>query len=70
MKKSVSFNLRLSEENARKLSCVAKSEGLTVQNLLTVLIRQKVQYVERVKGNLKKQELDTVDLTEFDITEQ
>ncbi|MBO5287670.1 MAG: hypothetical protein J6B34_06045 [Clostridia bacterium] len=69
MKKNISYNFKLNEEMARKLSHVAKSEGMTIQNLINSLVRQKVQYFERVKGNIKKQELDLVDLTEFDISE-
>lgn len=69
MKKNYNFKLKLSEEMAKKLSCVSKSEGMTVQNMLLQLIRQKVQYFERVKGNISKKDLDLADLTIFEIEE-
>ena len=70
MKKNYIFKLKLNEEMAKKLSCVSKSEGLTVQNMLTQLIRQKVQYFERVKGNIQKNALSEADLCDFEVEEQ
>ena len=70
MKKNYVFKLKLNEEMAKKLSCVSKSEGLTVQNMLTQLIRQKVQYFERVKGNIQKNALNEADLCDFEVEEQ
>ena len=69
MKKNYTFKLRLNEEMARKLSCVAKSEGLTLQNMINQLARQKVQYFERVKGNIQKNALAEADLSLFEIEE-
>ncbi|MBQ7353148.1 MAG: hypothetical protein IJW54_03995 [Clostridia bacterium] len=74
MKKNLTYSLKLSEDIAKKLAYVSESEGLSIQNMLTTLIRQKIQYFERVKGNIKPQALQGVDLTQFsissDITEE
>ena len=69
MKKNYVFKFKLSEEMAKKLSYVSKSEGMTVQNMLSQLLRQKVQYFERVKGSVSKKELDTSDITVYEIEE-
>lgn len=69
MKKNYTFKFKLNEEMAKKLSCVSKSEGVTVQNMLMQLVRQKIQYFERVKGNLQKNALDSADLTAFETEE-
>ena len=66
MKKNYTFKLKLNEENAKKLAYVAEKEGLTVQNMLTQLVRQKVQYFERVKGNIQKNALNDQALGDFE----
>ena len=70
MKKNYNFKLKLNEEMARKLSFVSEKEGLSVQNMLTQLVRQKVQYFERVKGNIQKNDQSSADLSQFETEEQ
>ena len=70
MKKNYTFKLKLNEEMAKKLAFVSEKEGLSVQNMLTQLVRQKVQYFERVKGNIQKTTLNEQELTEFEVEEQ
>lgn len=65
MKKSLTYKLKISEDVAKKLSYVSENEGLSVQNMLSTLIRQKIQYFERVKGNIKPQMLQNVNLDDF-----
>lgn len=69
MKKNYTFKLKLNEEMAKKLSSVSKSEGLSIQNMLTQLVRQKVQYFERVKGNIQKSALNEASLDDFEVEE-
>ena len=69
MKKNYTFKLKLSEDISKKLSVVAEKEGLSVQNLLVQLIRQKIQYFERLKGNIQKDALTEADLSIFNIEE-
>ena len=69
MKKNYTFKLKLNEEMAKKLSSVSKSEGLSIQNMLTQLVRQKVQYFERVKGNIQKSALNESSLDDFEVEE-
>lgn len=69
MKKNYKFELKLNEEMAKKLSVVASKEGLSVQNLLVQLVRQKVQYFERVKGNISKDDQNGADLGGFGVEE-
>lgn len=70
MKKNYTFKLKLNEEMAKKLSIVAEKEGLSIQNLFVQLTRQKVQYFERVKGNIQKNDQNNADLSEFEVEEQ
>ena len=66
MKKNMILKLRISDDIAKKLAVVSKNEKMTIQNELVSMIRQKISYYERVKGNIKKDELETVDLSEFE----
>ena len=70
MKKNYTFKLKLNEEMARKLAYTSEKEGLSVQNMLTQLVRQKIQYFERVKGNIQKNDQANVDLGLFEVEEQ
>ncbi len=65
MKKNKILKIRLSEDIAKKLAVVSKNEKMTLQNELVAMIRQKISYYERVKGNIKKDETDIVDMSEF-----
>ena len=69
MKKNYKFELKLNEEMAKKLSIVSEKEGLSIQNMLVQLVRQRIQYFERVKGNLQKDALEAVDLSNFEAEE-
>ncbi len=66
MKKSRTLKIRMSEDVAKRLAYVSKSEGMTLQNQIMSMIRQKIQYFERVKGNIKPSALDAVDMNEFE----
>ena len=65
MKKNLTFELKLSDDVAKKLAYVSKNEGVSIQNMLSALVRQKIQYFERVKGNIKQLSLQEIDLNEF-----
>ena len=69
MKKNYKFELKLNEEMAKKLTVVSDKEGLSIQNMLVQLVRQKVQYFERVKGNIQKPSLAECDLSAFEVEE-
>ncbi len=65
MKKGKLLTIKLNDEMAKKLAYVCEKEGLTLQNQLIAMIRQKISYFERVKGNIPKGHLDTVSLDAF-----
>lgn len=69
MKKNYTFKLKLNEENAKKLSYISEKEGVSIQNMLVQLVRQKAQYFERVKGNISKASLNEISLEEFETEE-
>lgn len=69
MKKNYTFKLKLNEENAKKLSYISEKEGVSIQNMLVKLVRQKAQYFERVKGNISKASLNEISLEEFETEE-
>lgn len=65
MKKNKILKIRLSEDVAKKLAAISKNEKMSVQNEITAMIRQKISYYERVKGNIKSEELQGISLDEF-----
>ena len=69
MKKNLVLKIRLNEDVAKKISVVSKNEKMTIQNEIIAMLRQKISYYERVKGNIKKDELDTADMSEFEAEE-
>ena len=69
MKKNLVLKIRLNEDVAKKISVVSKNEKMTIQNEIIAMLRQKISYYERVKGNIKKDELDTADISEFEVEE-
>lgn len=66
MKKNQILKVKLSEEMARKLSYVSEKERLTVQNEIIALIRQKISYFERVKGNITREQIANASLEQFE----
>ncbi|MBO5356410.1 MAG: hypothetical protein J6A53_07365 [Clostridia bacterium] len=66
MKKNQALKIRLSEEMARKLSYVSEKERQTVQNEIIAMIRQKISYFERVKGNITREQMAGVSLEQFE----
>ena len=66
MKKGKLLKIKLNEEMARKLAYVSEKEGLTLQNQLVAMIRQKISYFERVKGNIPKNALSEISLDAFE----
>lgn len=69
MKKNLILKVRLNDEMARKLSVVSEKERQTIQNEIIAMIRQKISYFERVKGNITKDQMNTVSLDQFEIEE-
>ena len=63
--KKKALKIYLSEDIARKLSVVSKNEKMTIQNELISMIRQKISYYERVKGTIKKEEINSADMCDF-----
>ncbi len=66
MKKNQILKLYLSEEMAKKLSYVSEKERMSVQNAVIALIRQKISYFERVKGNISREQMLSVGLEQFE----
>lgn len=65
MKKNKILKIKISEDVAKKLAVVARNEKMSLQNEVVAMIRQKISYYERVKGNIKKDEIDSADMTEY-----
>ena len=65
MKKGKLLTIKLNDEMAKKLAYICEKEGLSLQNQLVAMIRQKISYFERVKGNIPKNALDTVSIDAF-----
>ena len=65
MKKNKVLKIRISEDIAKKFAVVGENEKMTLQNEIIQMIRQKISYYERVKGNIKKEQLDNADMSEY-----
>ena len=65
MKKNKILKIKLSEDVAKKFAVVSENEKMTLQNEVIQMIRQKISYYERVKGNIKKEQLDSVNMSEY-----
>jgi 3-isopropylmalate dehydratase small subunit len=65
MKKNKILKIKLSEDVAKKFAVVGENEKMTLQNEVIQMIRQKISYYERVKGNIKKEALDSANMTEY-----
>ena len=63
MKKNKIIKVKLNEELSKKLLYVCEKEGLSLQNQLSAMIRQKIAYFERVKGNIPKDALAKTDIS-------
>ncbi len=61
MKKDKLLKICMSDEMAKKLSFVCKSEGISVKNQILALVRQKISYFERVKGKISTLDVPTDD---------
>lgn len=61
MKKDKLLKICMSDEMAKKLSFVCKSEGISVKNQILALVRQKISYFERVKGKISVSDVPTDD---------
>ena len=66
MKKNKILKIKLNEDIAKKLAYVCEKEGLSLQNQLLSMLRQKISYFERVKGNIPKNALENVNLDGFE----
>ena len=66
MKRNKILKVKLSEEMAKKLAYVCEKEGLSLQNQLLAMLRQKISYFERVKGNITREQQNSVSLEQFD----
>ena len=69
MKKNQILKVRLNDEMARKLSVVSEKERQTIQNEIIAMIRQKISYFERVKGNITREEINNADMEQFETEE-
>ena len=65
MKKNKILKIKLNEDVAKKFAIVAENEKMTLQNEILSMIRQKISYYERVKGNIKREALDSANMSEY-----
>ncbi len=65
MKKQPEVTIHLPEDLLRKLLYVANAEGRSVNNHVTMLLRNNIQYFERAKGHINPVALREIDIAEF-----
>lgn len=63
MKQTYSIPVRLSDELMRKLLYVSEAEGRTPNNQFTFMLRNNIQYFEKVHGKISPATLAKYDLT-------
>ena len=64
-KNNYTVPVRLSEELLQKLLYISKAEGRTPNNQFTFMLRNNIQYFERVKGKITPDKLKDLDLSEY-----
>ena len=64
-KNNYTVPVRLSEELLQKLLYISNAEGRTPNNQFTFMLRNNIQYFERVKGKISPAQLKELDLTEY-----
>lgn len=64
-KNNYTVPVRLSEELLQKLLYISKAEGRTPNNQFTFMLRNNIQYFERVKGKITPDKLKELDLSEY-----
>ena len=64
-KNNYTVPVRLSEELLQKLLYISKAEGRTPNNQFAFMLRNNIQYFERVKGKITPDKLKDLDLTEY-----
>ena len=57
--------VRLQEDLLRRLIVMSEIEGRSINNQITMLVRNAVAYHERAKGKLDTKAMAAVDLSEF-----
>ena len=65
MKQPYSSPVRLSDELMRKLLYVSEAEGRTPNNQFTFMLRNNIQYFEKVHGKISPATLAKYDLTPY-----
>ena len=66
MKKNKILKIKISEDVAKKFAVVGENEKMTLQNEVIQMIRQKISYYERVKGNITREEINNADMEQFE----
>ena len=64
-KNTYTVPVRLSEELLQKLLYISQAEGRTPNNQFTFMLRNNIQYFERVKGKISPDKLKELDLSEY-----
>ena len=64
-KNTYTVPVRLSEELLQKLLYISKAEGRTPNNQFTFMLRNNIQYFERVKGKITQEKLKELDLSAY-----
>ena len=64
-KNTYTVPVRLSEELLQKLLYISEAEGRTPNNQFTFMLRNNIQYFERVKGKITSDKLKELDLSEY-----
>lgn len=64
-KNNYTVPVRLSEELLQKLLYISKAEGRTPNNQFTFMLRNNIQYFERVKGKITPDKLKDLDLSAY-----
>ncbi|MBR5615195.1 MAG: hypothetical protein IKW66_00090 [Clostridia bacterium] len=57
--------VRLQEDLLRRLIVMSEIEGRSINNQITMLVRNAVAYHERAKGKLDTKAMAAVDLSDF-----
>lgn len=65
MKSQPEISFYMSDDLLKKFLYIANAEGRTPNNQFQLMLRNNIQYFERTKGKIPKNELDKIDISMY-----
>lgn len=70
MKSQPEISFYMSDDLLKKFLYIANAEGRTPNNQFQLMLRNNIQYFERTKGKIPKNELDKIDISMYQSSDE